>query len=204
MRSFSTLEISSLKAISPNQEEFFSFCLKKYIKLDPAFSALHGRPGVGDKCAFYDKQRKETISVFSQPFQDAFFKISMKRPFQVTCSSKGNNLLSSDSLLFPTPFAPASVFYSIFNLPLPTSISGDSPAPRDLIPSLPCSTFSPCGGWLAPGPGQQEPGAVLALNHAALPDEGSATWTVCVKEGQGPLCRHGFVYYLGCKACSIS
>lgn len=71
------------------------------------------------------EQRKEKISIFSQQFQNAFFRFQIKRPFQMTSSFKGNNSLYFDSLFFLPPFLqPLSL--SIFNLSLPTRTSRDS------------------------------------------------------------------------------
>lgn len=142
----------------------------------------------------------------------------MKRPSQVTSSSKRNNSLYFHSLFFLTSFLqPLSSFFffppSIFNLPLPIRISRDSPL--ELFLSLSCravptspgpaALLSPSGDGPAPGPGpgEQEPDTLLALT-TQLSVEGSATWTVCVKQGRGSLCLPGFVCYLGAKTVQLA
>lgn len=87
------------------------------------------------------EQRKEKISIFSQQFQNAFFRFQIKRPYRMTSSFKGNNSLYFDSLFFLPPFLqPLSL--CIFNLSLPTRISRDShpgPLPFSFLKSCPTS-----------------------------------------------------------------
>lgn len=84
-RSFSSLEVESLKPPDKETQVRENSVLKKHSKLDPVFSALLTRPRWKASVNFLNfncRLRKEKISTFSQLFQNVFLSIQIKRLFK--------------------------------------------------------------------------------------------------------------------------
>lgn len=152
----------------------------------------------------WQEQRKEKMSIFSQQFQNEFFRVQMKTLFQMTSSFKGNSSISI--LDFSSPFS--SGLFSLFPF-LISPCQQESPRTphQDLFPSLPRRAVP-----TRPGPEAllPPPTAGPPLGRAAEPDAGLARPRHCalraaLPEGwcQEVWCQGGTGYTLPSWLCLL-